>query len=208
MGLDKYGRSRFGKGFISWLNGNYQGNSYGNGAAMRISPVGYLFDSLEEVKHHSFLATIPSHNNEEAILSAEAVAISIFFLRNGIEKEKVRDYIANNYYDLNYNLKELQKSYKFSSRSSKSVPEALYVFFESNNFEDAIRKAISIGGDSDTIACIVGSLAEAYYGIPENIIEDSKKYLRDYMVSLFEDIYFNKNRKLEGKKKIKYEGDC
>lgn len=196
LGLDKYGRSRFGKGFVSWLKGDYQGDSYGNGAAMRISPVGYLFNSLEEVKQQSRLATIPSHNNIEAIKGAEAIAVSIFLLRNGMKKSKVEEYVKKNYYDLDYNLKDLQKNYKFTSKSSGSVPQSLYIFFKSNGFEDAIRKAISIGGDSDTIACIVGSLAEAIYGIPENIKEQVKPYLKDYMIDLLSDIYYNEKVKI------------
>ncbi len=191
LGLDKYGRSRFGKGFVSWLRGEKEGNSYGNGAAMRISPIGYLFNNLEDIKRESLLATIPSHNHPEAIKSAQAVALAIFFLRNGYDKEFVKEYVTSNYYDLNFDLKDLQRNYKFTSKASGSVPQALYVFFESNGFEDAIRKAISIGGDSDTIACIVGSLAEAYYEIPEDIKKAVKPYLKDYMLELLGEMYFN-----------------
>ena len=194
LGLDKYGRSRFGKGFVSWLNDEKEGNSYGNGAAMRISPIGYLFDNIEDVKRESLLATIPSHNNEEAIKSALAVTTSIFFLRSGCSKEVVRKYLIDNYYNLDFDLKDLQRNYKFTSKASGSVPQALYVFFESNDFEDAIRKAISIGGDCDTIACIVGSLAEACYGIPDDIKNSVKPYLKDYMYDLLEDIYFSNDR--------------
>ena len=164
-GVDLYGRSRFGRGFVSWLEGNFQGESYGNGAAMRISPVGYLFDSLDEVKEQVRLATIPSHNHPDAIKGAEAVAVTIFLLRSGHLKEEVFEYIKSNYYDLNYDLEDLQRNYVFSSKSSESVPQALFVFFQSEGFEDSIRKALSIGGDSDTIACIVGSISEAYCGI-------------------------------------------
>lgn len=196
LGLDKYGRSRFGSGFVSWLKGDYQGESYGNGAAMRISPVGYMFDTLDEVKKQSRLATIPSHNNIESIKSAEAVAVSIFLLRNGMKKSEVEEYVKKNYYNLTYDINDLQKNYKFTSRSDESVPQSLYVFFNSNGFEDAIRKAISVGGDSDTIACIVGSLAEAAYDIPNNIKEQVKPYLRDYMIDLLYDTYYNKKIKI------------
>ena len=135
LGNDKYGRSRFSKGFIEWLEGNYQGNSYGNGSAMRISAIGY-FDTLEEVKEHSYLATIPSHNHEEAVKSAQIVAISIYLLRNGITKEELKEYIKKNYYDLNYDLEDLRNNYKFSSKSINSVPQALFIFFESTSFEE------------------------------------------------------------------------
>ena len=136
-GMDIYGRSRFGKGFVSWLEGSYQGDSFGNGAAMRISPVGYMFNTLEEVKEQARLATIPSHNHEESIKAAEAVATTIFLLRTGHSKDDVYKYVTDNYYDLNYDLEDLQRNNVFSSKSSVSVPQALFVFFESNDFEDS-----------------------------------------------------------------------
>lgn len=186
LGKDMYGRSRFGKGFVEWVNSNTQGTSYGNGASMRISPVGFLFNTLEEVKQETYKATIPSHNHQESILCAEAVAISIFLLRNGISKEELKEYIEKNYFKLDYDLEKLRRNYKFSSKSIDSVPQAIYTFLESNSFEETIRNAISIGGDTDTIACIAGSLAESYYGIPENLLEQVKPYLKDYMKELLE----------------------
>lgn len=186
LGKDMYGRSRFGKGFVEWVNGNTQGTSYGNGASMRISPVGYLFDTLEEVKQESYKATIPSHNHEESILCAEAVSTSIFLLRNGISKEELKEYIEKNYFKLDYDLEDLRRNYKFSSKSINSVPQAIFTFLESNSFEETIRNAISIGGDTDTIACIAGSLAESYYGIPEELLEQVKPYLKDYMKELLD----------------------
>lgn len=186
LGKDMYGRSRFGKGFVEWVNGNTEGTSYGNGASMRISPVGYLFDTLEEVKQESYKATIPSHNHEESILCAEAVSTSIFLLRNGISKEELKEYIEKNYFKLDYDLEDLRRNYKFSSKSINSVPQAIFTFLESTSFEETIRNAISIGGDTDTIACIAGSLAESYYGIPQELLEQVKPYLKDYMKELFE----------------------
>lgn len=186
LGKDMYGRSRFGKGFVEWVNGNTEGTSYGNGASMRISPVGYLFDTLEEVKHESYKATIPSHNHEESILCAEAVSTSIFLLRNGMSKEELKEYIEKNYFKLDYDLEDLRRNYKFSSKSINSVPQAIFTFLESNSFEETIRNAISIGGDTDTIACIAGSLAESYYGIPEDLLEQVKPYLKDYMKELLD----------------------
>lgn len=198
LGVDEYGRSRFGKGFVDWLEGSYQGTSYGNGAAMRISPIGYL-DDLDCVEIESHLATIPSHNHEEAIKSAEAVAVSIYLLRNGMTKEELKKYLEENYYSLDYDLETLRREYKFSSKASESVPQALFVFLESNNFEDAIRKAISIGGDSDTIAAIVGGLAEAYYGLDENLVEKVKPYLKDYMKPIIKQFYERKQVKCKKK---------
>ena len=188
LGKDMYGRSRFGKGFVEWVNSNTQGTSYGNGASMRISPVGFLFNTLEEVKQETYKATIPSHNHQESILCAEAVATSIFLLRNGISKEELKEYIEKNYFKLDYDLEDLRKNYKFSSKSINSVPQAIFTYLESNSFEETIRNAISIGGDTDTIACIAGSLAESYYGIPQELLEQVKPYLKDYMKELLDKV--------------------
>lgn len=188
-GIDKYGRSRFGKDFVAWLNGNYQGESFGNGAAMRISPVGYLFNTLDEVVENARLATVPSHNHVDAIKGAEAVAVTIFLLRKGYSKEEVYKYVTDNYYKLDFNLEELQHNNKFSSKSSVTVPQALFIFFQSNDFEDSIRKAISIGGDTDTIACIVGSISEACYGIPDDLKRKVRDYLPEYMKKDIDQFY-------------------
>ena len=197
LGLDLYGRSRFGKGFVNWLNKKSDGVSFGNGCAMRISPIGYLFDDLETIKKESMLATIPSHNHIDSIKCSEAVAVSIYLLRNGCTKEKLKEYIENKYFKLDYNLEDLRHNYKFTSKSIDSVPEAIYCFLESNDFLDAIRKSISIGGDSDTIACITGSLAESYYGVPDYLKEEIKPYLRDYMYPILDKFY----KKINGKSK-------
>lgn len=189
LGVDKYGRSRFGSGFINWLNNNSKGDSFGNGCAMRISPVGFLFDSLEDVKRESMLATIPTHNNPDSIKCAEAVATSIFFLRHGISKVELIDYITKNYFNLDYDLEDLRHNYRFTSKAIDSVPQAIFCFLKSYSFDSAIRNALSIGGDTDTIACITGALAEAYYGIPNEIIEDVSKYIPDYMKDILSNYY-------------------
>lgn len=194
LGKDIYNRGRFGKGFVKWLTGDYEGDSYGNGCAMRISSIGFLCNSLEEVKEESYKATIPSHNHEESIKCAEAVAVSIFLLRNGLSKEKLKEYIESNYFKLDYNLDDLRLNYLFTSRAIDSVPQAIYCFLESKDFENAIRISLSIGGDSDTIAAITGALAEAYYGVPEDLIEKVNPYLRDYMNPVLEK-YYGKNKK-------------
>lgn len=195
LGKDNFNRARFGKGFIKWLNGDSIGDSFGNGAAMRISPVGFLFNDFNDVMNETFKATNPSHNNIEARTGAVAVATSIYLLRNGKGKDEVIDYIKEDIYDLNFDLEDLQRNNKFSSYTDPSVPIALYVFSQSNNFEDAIRKAISVGGDSDTIAAIVGGLAEACWGVPENLKEEVKKYLNDDIINLLDSYYKEKQWK-------------
>lgn len=193
LGKDIYGRSRFGKGFVDWLNNNYIGESYGNGCAMRISSVGFLFNDIEKIKQESLKATIPSHNHIESIKSSEAIAISIYLLRNGISKENLKKYIETNYFKLDYDLEELRKTYKFTSRAIDSVPQAIFCFLESTDFENAIRTSISIGGDTDTIACITGALAESYYGVPKQLIKEVQPYIKEYMKDVIDKFYEREN---------------
>lgn len=195
LGKDIYGRSRFGKGFVEWLKNDYMGESFGNGSAMRISPIGYLFNSIDEIKSESLNATIPSHNHIESIKSSEAVAVSIYLLRRGMDKDSLKEYIEKHYFSLEYDLDDLRKNYKFTSRAIDSVPQAIFCFLNSNDFEEAIRLSISIGGDSDTIACITGALAESYYGIDEEIIECAKTYIKDYMKDVIDKFYSTINNK-------------
>lgn len=193
MGKDLYGRSRFGKSFTEWITGDYIGDSYGNGSAMRISPVGFLFDDLDKIKEQSYKATMPSHNHPDSFNAAEAVAVSIYMLNCKISKEEIKKYIERHYFSLKFNLADLREDYVFTSKATGSVPQAIYCFLISNDFEDAIRKAISIGGDTDTIAAITGSLAEAYYGVPEYLIEAVKPYIKDYMFPII-DKFYNKEK--------------
>ena len=144
-------------------------NSYGNGAAMRISPVAYFADTIDDVKKLSYAVTSVSHNHPEGIKGAEATAVAIFLALQGKTKEEIKDYIVKNYYPLEFTLDEIRPTYTFDVSCQGSVPQALEAFFESNDFEDAIRNAISIGGDSDTIAAITGGIAEAYYGVSDEI---------------------------------------
>lgn len=189
-GVDQYGRSRFGSGFIDWLKEKKEGNSFGNGGAMRISPVAYYFDDLETILKEAKKATIPSHNNEEAIKGAQSVCSAIYLARTNHSKEEIKKYIEDHFnYDLNLDLTDLQKNYRFSSKASNSVPQAIYCFLIANTFEDSIRKAISIGGDSDTIAAITGSISEAFYGIPKEIKNQALSYLTPSYRKIVEAFY-------------------
>lgn len=196
MGKDLYGRSRFGKAFTEWLEKDEIGESYGNGSAMRIGPVGFLFDDLDKIKEESYKVTTTSHNHPDSIKAAEAVAVSIYMLNCKISKEELKKYIERHYFSLKYNMEDLRDNYQFTSRAINSVPQAIYCFLESNDFEDAIRKSISIGGDTDTIACIVGSLAESYYGVPEELIEKVKPYIKDYMFPVIDKFYNREKSKV------------
>lgn len=192
LGKDKYGRNRFGSNFVKWLNGSFQGNSIGNGAAMRISPVGFLFDSYLEVVNNAYKATIPSHNSREAINASLAISTSIYYLRNGSSKDQIKKYIEENYYNLDFNLEYLQRNYTFKATCNESVPEAIYCFLISENFEDAMLKALSIGGDSDTICAIVGALSESFYGIDENLLKQVKPFIPENYQKQINKIYNDK----------------
>ena len=135
---------------------------------MRVSPVAYVAKNIEEVKFLSREVTKVSHNHEEGIKGAEATAVAIFMAKKGSSKEEIKSEMEK-YYSLDFKYEDLVKNYGFDETCQGTVPEAIYIFLESKDFEDAIRTAISIGGDSDTLAAIVGSIAEAYYDIPEEL---------------------------------------
>lgn len=148
-------------------------NSWGNGSAMRVSPVGYANDTLEEVLEEARDSAAVTHNHPEGIKGAQAVATSIFLARSGGNKADIRQYVTEKFgYDLSLPLDTIREYYTFDISCQGSVPQAISAFLESEDFEDAVRKAVSIGGDSDTIACIAGGIGQAYYkGVPDWISE-------------------------------------
>ena len=152
-------------------------NSWGNGAAMRVSAVGWFFDTLEETERVAKISAEITHNHPEGIKGAQATAAAIWMARNGKSKADIKAYIESKYgYDLNRTWEYLNRTYHWDSSCQGTVPEAMIAFLESNDFEDAIRKAVSMGGDSDTLACITGGIAEAFYReIPEYMIETTQK---------------------------------
>ena len=162
-------------------------NSYGNGAAMRISPVGFFAVTEYELRELSKIVTAVTHNHEEGIKGAEAVALSIFMAKRGATKEEIRNEINENYYGLDFTIDEIRDTYRFNETCQGTVPQAIVAFFESSSFEDTIRTAISVGGDSDTLAAITGSIAEAYYGVPKEIIEKALAYLDSELRSIYEE---------------------
>ena len=139
-------------------------NSFGNGAAMRCSANGWMFDTLEETEHVAGLSAAITHSHPEGIKGAQSTAAAIFMARNGKSKEEIRNYISTKYgYDLNRTCDEIRPVYDWDSSCQGTVPEAMVAFFDSTDFESAIRLAVSLGGDSDTLACITGGIAEAFY---------------------------------------------
>lgn len=158
-------------------------NSYGNGAAMRVSAVGWTYDSLEKTRHIARLTAEVSHNHPEGLKGAESVAATIFLARTEHSKEKIRAYITDNFgYDLSKTCDEIRPRYVHTESCQRSVPEAIIAFLESTDYEDAIRTAISLGGDCDTQACIAGSIAEAFYGMPNRLIRQCKKRMEPDML--------------------------
>ncbi len=190
----KYPDSGYGNMFKMWMFSKNPKpyNSFGNGSAMRVSACGILGKTLEEVKYLSKTVTEVSHNHPEGIKGAEAVAVSIYFALHGKTKKYIYEYINKHYYKLDFTLDSIRETYRFNETCQGTVPQALVAFFESKDFEDAIRNAISIGGDSDTVAAITGSIAGAYYGIPSGIMSRAKKYLDKYLLRIvidFEEVY-------------------
>lgn len=169
-----YFKTSFSPNIISWANNNEIGKSRGNGAIMRISPVGYLFDNENDVIENAKLATIPSHNTEEAITSSTLVALIIYYFRQGLTKEEV-------FKKLNISVK-LEPFIKFNTKCYETLNNCLYVLYNSNSFEDAIKKTLLLGGDTDTNACIVGSMAEALYGINDELIDKANSKLPDEFI--------------------------
>lgn len=164
-----YPNAGYGGNFANWLVEEHPQpyKSYGNGAAMRVSPCGFAGVNMQEVKELAQKVTLPSHNHPEGLKGAEAVAVAIYLARTGRTLREIRAYIEKHYYKLNFTLDEIRPHYRFCESCQESVPQALEAFLESTSFEDAIRNAISIGGDSDTIGAIAGGIASAYYGVPE-----------------------------------------
>lgn len=163
-------RAGYGSRFVHWLDDPVPYNSYGNGSAMRVSPAGWLYDSLEETLAYARLTAEISHNHPEGIKGAEATAASIFLTRQGMEKGALKRFIGEKFgYDLNRTLDEIRPGYCHVESCQQTVPEAITAYLEGNSFEDVVRKAVSLGGDCDTLTAIAASIAEARYPIPENI---------------------------------------
>jgi ADP-ribosylglycohydrolase len=180
----KYPYAGYGGMFSRWLEEKdpkpYE--SLGNGSAMRVSSVGWLYESIEETRHYARLTAEVTHNHPEGIKGAEAKASAIFMARNGSSKEEIKDYIIREFeYDLSHSCDEIRSTYHHVETCQQTVPEAITAFLEGNDFEDVIRTAVSLGGDSDTLTCIAGGIAEAFYGVPVIMESECKDRLPDEM---------------------------
>lgn len=187
--LREYGRrypnAGYGGRFIHWLCAKrpHPYNSFGNGAAMRVSACGWAAQSLDEAKALARAVTKVTHDHPEGLRGAEAVAAAVFLARTGASKEEIREVIEREYYPLDFKIEDIKDSYKFNVSCQGSVPQAIEAFLESSDFEDAIRTAVSVGGDSDTIAAITGSIAEAYYGVPVELRRQAEAALDTFLLA-------------------------
>ena len=179
----RYPNAGYGGAFIHWLfsESTEPYNSWGNGSAMRVSPVGFAFDSAERVLDEAARTARITHNHPEGIRGAQAVALAVFLARTGHTKSRIRDMIRSKFdYDLNRTVDQIRPAYRFDVSCQGSVPESIIAFLDSTGFEDAVRKAVSLGGDSDTMACMAGAIAEAFYGgVPRDIAERVRATLTD-----------------------------
>ncbi|NLJ56350.1 MAG: ADP-ribosylglycohydrolase family protein [Firmicutes bacterium] len=177
----RYPHAGYGLAFREWLASDslLPYNSFGNGAAMRVSPVGFAYNTLEKVLAEAKNSAKVTHNHPEGIKGAQVTAAAVFLARKGTGKEEIKQYLTQQFgYNLEQTLDEIRPQYSFDASCQGSVPQAVRAFLESTDYEDAVRKAISLGGDSDTIACITGGIAQAYYRkIPPFIIKKAKKLL-------------------------------
>ena len=184
---NRYAQGEYGGRFSEWLRSrNPQPyGSWGNGSAMRASSIGWFFDSIERTREVAKWSAEVTHNHPEGIKGAESVAAAIYLLRTGKDKDKVREYICEEFgYDLSRTCDEIRPNYHHVESCQETVPEAIIAFLEGIDFEDSIRNAVSLGGDCDTLTCITGGLAEAYYGVPDEF----KKECEDRLPEEFLDI--------------------
>lgn len=183
----------YGMSFYQWLisSSSEPYNSWGNGSAMRVSPIGFAFNSVDEVLNEAKRSAEVTHNHPEGIKGAQATALAIFLARMEESKKCIRQEISKRFtYDLDRTLNEIRPTYSFQVSCQYSVPESIIAFLESENFEQAIRNAISLGGDSDTMACIAGGIAQAFYkDLPEEIVHNVKQRLPDEFLQIIDKFY-------------------
>jgi ADP-ribosylglycohydrolase len=182
----------WGRSFAIWLGSDSLEpyNSYGNGAAMRVGPAGLLAKSLNEAIDLAYKVSEVTHNHPEGMKGAAATAAAIYMAKTGHSQSSIRGYVAETFgYDMTQTIDEIRPTYKFNETCQQTVPQALTCALEADSFEDAIRNAISIGGDSDTIGAIAGAVAEALFGIPDEIADDAWRRIPEDMRHILTDLY-------------------
>ena len=185
----RYPHVDYGYRFYKWIQNPdpkpYE--SYGNGSAMRVSSAAWLYDTLKVTRRIARLTAMITHNHPEGIKGAEAIASAIYLARTGHSKEKIKDYILKTFgYDLSRTCDQIRPAYHYVATCQGIVPEAITAFLEGKDFEDVVRNAVSLGGKSDTLACIAGSIAEAYFGVPEELKEECRNRLPNDMLAVLD----------------------
>jgi ADP-ribosylglycohydrolase len=186
----RYPRAGYGFNFHIWARSDdpCPYNSFGNGSAMRVSPVAYAFDRIDQVRREAVRSAEVTHNHPEGIKGAEATASAVFLARHKVARDEIRSYVESEFgYDLSRTPDEIRPEYAFDVTCQGTVPAAVSSFLHSEDFEDAVRNAVSLGGDSDTLACIAGSIAGAYYGVPVHIQEEVNSRIDDQLRSVIGD---------------------
>lgn len=184
----KFPHAGYGGSFQRWMwqRETKPYKSFGNGSAMRVSPVGFAFDSVEEVLGEAKRSAEVSHNHPEGIKGAQATALTVFLARRGESKETIREEISHRFdYNLARSLEQIRPGYRFDVSCQGSVPESIISFLESDSYKDAVRNAVSLGGDADTMACIAGGIAQAFYGkIPESIVSSIREKIPEDLLEI------------------------
>ena len=179
--LQKWGRrypeAGYGRKFTQWIFSQNPEpyRSWGNGSAMRVSAAGWLYDTLEETQQVAKETAEVTHNHPEGIKGAVATASVIWMARNGCDKKEIRKYVETDFYPLEKTCDQIREVYQYDGSCQGTVPQAITAFLEGNDFEDVIRTAVSLGGDCDTLTCIAGGMAEAFYGVPEELKQECRK---------------------------------
>lgn len=186
----RYPRAGYGGSFIGWLHSDHPQpyNSWGNGSAMRVSPVGFAFNTEDEVLSEAEKTASISHNHPEGVKGAQATALSVYLARSGHTKEEIREQINQRFgYNMHRSVENIRPTYSFDVSCQGTVPEAIIAFLDSGSYEDAVRNAVSLGGDSDTLACITGGIAEAFYrSVPDGIRAKVRKVLTPDLLRITE----------------------
>jgi ADP-ribosylglycohydrolase len=188
----RYPQAGYGGTFIRWcMERNQQPyGSWGNGSAMRVSPVAYAYRSLEEVLFHAERTASVTHNHPEGIKGAKATASAVFLAKTGASQREIQEFIETQFgYDLTTPLDDIRQGYLFDVSCQGSVPQSLRAFLEAENFEEAVRNAISLGGDADTMACIAGAVAEPFFGLPKALEDEALSYLDEELLKVVEEFH-------------------
>jgi ADP-ribosylglycohydrolase len=189
----KYPDAGYGESYQRWVLSNSREpyNSWGNGSAMRTSPIGFFYNKESDVLNAARMCAQVTHNHPEGVRGAQATSLCIFLARHGVSKSDIRKEISKWFnYDLSKTINEIRPKYFFDVSCQGSVPQSIIAFLESGDYEDAVRKAVSLGGDADTMACITGGIAEAFHGpIPENIALETRKRLPENFLKVIDEFY-------------------